>query len=83
MQMSFLAVIGGADFNDMNTSQFPTYYIVLVVTYVVLVSVMLLNLLIAMMVRRRALLVELNYPASTQSLPVHVASLSLCCCRVC
>jgi hypothetical protein len=48
-QSSFLAVVGGSDFEEAAGSDHPNLYMTFLVTYVVLVSIMLLNLLIAMM----------------------------------
>ena len=51
LQMSFFAMLGGFEFDDMMGAEFPTVYMFLLIVYVVVVSIMLLNLLIAMMVR--------------------------------
>jgi hypothetical protein len=51
--MSFLAMLGGFEFDDMMGAEFPTVSVMMLVVYVVVVSIMLLNLLIAMMVRQR------------------------------
>lgn len=43
-------MLGGFDFDNMTGAEFPTVSVMLLLTYVVVVSIMLLNLLIAMMV---------------------------------
>ena len=51
VKMSFLAMLGGFEFEDVAASEFSTVSVGLLVVYVVVVSIMLLNLLIAVCLR--------------------------------